>query len=102
MSSLVTLHRTGRVARVTWGAEDAMPHPASEAVNLTAAGFGMEEAITAWRQEHREALRWRSSFSYGGGRGVARVPAPLAQSLAGVLAAFFALAELVEGASHGR
>ena len=96
MSRLVTLHRSGRVARLTWGAEDARPHPDGEAVNLTAEAYGMEEAIRAWRRQHREALRWRASFSYGGGRGVARVPADLAESLAEVLLAFLALAELVE------
>ena len=70
----------------------------SNAVNLTAEGYGMEEAIRAWRRQHRDRLRWRSSFSYGGGRGVARLPADLAASLAEVLLAFLTLAELVEQA----
>lgn len=88
---LVTLKRAGRSSLVLWGA-DNLPHPEGDQISAMASHMGLEAALTDWRREHRHALRWRSSFSMGGGIGIARVPHELAPELAVLVGAFLEIA----------
>lgn len=89
--SLVTLKRAGKSSLLLWGA-DYLPHPIGEEISLRASRLGLEEAISDWRHQNRQALARRSSFSMGGGIGLARVPRELAEELAVLVGVFFEIA----------
>lgn len=79
--SMVSILKAGRSSLVLWGA-DCLPHPDGEEISLRASRLGLEAALNDWRHQHRHELARRSSFSMGGGIGIARVPRELAEELA--------------------